>query len=486
MITSNTSEGANKYLLWIALAVVVSIGILTEPIATAAVVFLGIILFAFGMTNLAPLTLLLIIAPMRALIATEAPGLMPDIGQMLLVLMLLSWGLHHFFVSQTFPPLTFPRVLFPVAIFVLALFLTFWPAYSKTVWLSEWLKWIQILLVATFVYHEARHHVIWSVFALIVAGLANAIIGYYQFFGGSGALHLLVNNRFFRAFGTFGQPNPFGAFMGLIFPISLMMTVALLLSLFQHRQKFSWQPILTLGFYTLATGILFGGILISWSRGAWLGMLASLMVMLVAFPRKIYQSVALILFAGIAFALLWYAQLLPASIVSRLSSITSELFNVTDVRGVEITVANYAIVERLAHWQAAIRMIESHPWLGVGAGNYAVAYPDYRLINWVEPLGHAHNFYLNVFAETGMIGFTTYIVMWFSVFMLSWQARQHPDPISRAIVIGLMGSWTYFLVHSLTDNLLVNNLFLHLGVMLGILAILSRQSHPKTLSEYNI
>ena len=49
-----------------------------------------------------------------------------------------------------------------------------------------------------------------------------------------------------------------------------------------------------------------------------------------------------------------------------------------------------------------------------------------------------------------------------------------PDPLARLILVGLFGSWAYLAVHSLTDNLYVNNLFLHLGVMLGVLAVLQR------------
>lgn len=37
--------------------------------------------------------------------------------------------------------------------------------------------------------------------------------------------------------------------------------------------------------------------------------------------------------------------------------------------------------------------------LGVGAGNYAVVYDQYNLPRPDEPLGHAHNIYLNFAAE---------------------------------------------------------------------------------------
>ena len=36
---------------------------------------------------------------------------------------------------------------------------------------------------------------------------------------------------------------------------------------------------------------------------------------------------------------------------------------------------------------------------------------------------------------------------------------------------GLLGTWTHLAVHSMVDKLYVNNLFLHLGVLLGLLAV---------------
>ncbi len=108
-------------------------------------------------------------------------------------------------------------------------------------------------------------------------------------------------------------------------------------------------------------------------------------------------------------------------------------------------------------------MGRSNFWFGVGFGNYEIAYPQYNLLNWQLALGHAHNYYLNVFAEAGMIGLISYIGLWISVIAVTWRARRHPDPLARLIVVGLLGTWTYLAVHSLTDNLYVNNLFLHLG-----------------------
>jgi putative inorganic carbon (HCO3(-)) transporter len=131
---------------------------------------------------------------------------------------------------------------------------------------------------------------------------------------------------------------------------------------------------------------------------------------------------------------------------------------------------NYAIVERLAHWQAAISMANAHPFVGVGLGNYEVAYPAYRVPSWPEALGHAHNDYLNLLAETGLVGLAGYLVGWALIVYWTLQALPRPDPVARGLVLGVLGTWTHLAVHSFVDKLYVNNLFLHIGVMLGLLA----------------
>jgi hypothetical protein len=87
---------------------------------------------------------------------------------------------------------------------------------------------------------------------------------------------------------------------------------------------------------------------------------------------------------------------------------------------------------------------------------------------------------LNVLAEAGMIGLLTYLALWVGVAIIIWQIRRHPDTLARCVGVGLLGSWVYLAVHSLTDNLYVNNVFLHLGTVIGIAAVLYRQSRNGT------
>ena len=157
-----------------------------------------------------------------------------------------------------------------------------------------------------------------------------------------------------------------------------------------------------------------------------------------------------------------------------------------------ITNSNFSVIERLAHWIAALRMWELSPWLGVGPGNYAAVYPQVRLLRWEEPLGHAHNIYLNVLAENGIIGLIAYLVMWGGVVgWLFYQRRQkrmdrlempaRPGEASTessgwngALILGVLGVIVHLSVHHLFDFLYVQGMYLHVALWLGAAVALAR------------
>jgi O-antigen ligase len=162
---------------------------------------------------------------------------------------------------------------------------------------------------------------------------------------------------------------------------------------------------------------------------------------------------------------------LPASILDRLSQ-TIQYFGVFDVRTVEVTSENWAVVERMAHWQAGWYMFLDHPWLGVGAGNYAQAYSDYSVGMWLEPLGHAHNYYLNMLAELGVVGGSLLIALVAIAFRhlggALVRSEGSADHFWRSVLAGAFGGLIVFCVHNLFDSLFVHSVNVQLGVVLGL------------------
>ncbi len=477
-----------QHILWGMLAAIAAlINVLSPSIEVLAITGIVIAVLAASSSSMAALLLLLLLSPLRALIATESELSLPlDIGQILLVLYLASWLMRCIALRK---PL-FKLEREPVLMWLVALCVVFglgaWTSTSVAAWLREWLKWV---VMAVFVWHLAltvRKRWGWLVLAVLTAAAANAVVGLYIFLGGSGAEHLLILRRYFRAFGTFGQPNPFGGFMGLALPLALMSAYGhaqLLWTAHRRTKEINLRPALILLCSLLFTVLIACALVASWSRGAWLGSAVALAIMLFALPKQTYRGVIYALALIALISGLWLTGLLPQSIINRLTTAAGDFVSMEDIRGADISPMNYAVVERIAHWQAAINMARDKPFLGVGLGNYEIAYDNYRLINWKDPLGHAHNLYLNMLAETGLIGLCVYLAFWLRIVALTWRVRVHPDPAARSIAIGLLGCWSYLAVHSVFDNLYVNNLFLHIGVLLGMLAILYRQINHRLTVE---
>ena len=428
---------------------------------------------------LAMLIALLTLAPLRSLIATETDYSLPlDIGQLLLLLYLGLWLAHR--MRQRRPLLAWRGSLpLSAAVCLCAVFaLGAWQAASPSHWLREWLKWLGMALLIWNLSLSQSDGWRWLILAIVLSAAANALVGLYIFFGGSGADHLLILGRFYRAFGTFGQPNPFGGFMGIALPVALMCACSQCQRLWrawrgQHRLDRG--AALCVAASCLACLLIAAGLLASWSRGAWLGAAVALLAMLIALPRRVAHGVLLALLIAALVAVAWSSGLLPDSIVSRITSFASDLVVVRDARGVNIDPDNFAVIERLAHWQAALNMAADAPLLGAGLGSYEPLYTQYRLINWEAALGHAHNHYLNMLAETGALGLAAYVGFWLAIIAATWHLRRHPDRDARFMAVGMLGSWLYIATHSLFDKLFVNNLFLHIGVLLAVLAILRRQ-----------
>lgn len=447
---------------------------------------------------LAGLGLALLLGPLGALENVLFGGTVLDSGQMMLLFTLLVWLASSLYRRQLIIPRTFLNI--PLLLFLFVMTMTLLNAPSVTIGLKELLKWVEMLLIIWLVVDWGNQKSkgrdqngrrfspsAFILLPLLFAGVVQAMVGIWQFgLRGDGPEHFLVLGRFYRAYGTYEQPNPFGGFMNLSALLALGALVGWLVKFWQERkgareqgskgESFSPRLLRSLApLLLVVTAVTTTALIASWSRGAWLGFAAGTAVLIFYWPQKRRQG---ILMLGLGAALLLIGlqfNLVPASITERVTSFSQDL-QFGDVRGVDINDTNYAVLERLAHWQAALAMARDHIWLGVGFGNYEPAYATYALINWPAPLGHAHNYYLNLLAETGIIGLAAYLLLWTAVFWQTIRLLKRLDWPERGIALGLLAAWTAVTVHHLVDKLYVNNIYIHLGAMLALLQLLEDET----------
>ena len=510
---------------WLLLALLLSAALAVLPMAQLQVllgiILLGGVVLAIIAEPTIGVALTIVAGPLGPLEREILHVLPLDSAQLLLALTLFAYVLRmlrHPFTREASPP--HPLIPFtpfiPLALlfFLAVALLSFFQARDASDWSAEVLKWVEMLVLCVLVSRERDpRKVAFLIGAVLFSAAVQGAMGLWQYFRGYGpAVFVVPGTNYYRSYGTFQQPNPFGGYVGLIWPFCAGVVLALIrkwrLEIKDWRLEIclisNLQSLISLLWLTLAlaaTALALSGVFTSGSRGARLAAGAALVVMgLSVLPRrKLWLSlVGLIGLAAVAF------NQIPASLTDTITGLVND-YGALDVRGIYLTAQNFSNVERLAHWQVAVDMMRDHPWLGVGFGNYGAYYEQYRLLYWVNALGHAHNYYLNIFAETGAIGFVAYLTVWVTIFgvtigrsQTSAQRVKHQTPLvnrqwstansqpqfsilnSKFLYIGLLGTWTHLTVHHLFDNLYVANSFLLIGVLLGVLI------NRRGLSKYTL
>ena len=94
-----------------------------------------------------------------------------------------------------------------------------------------------------------------------------------------------------------------------------------------------------------------------------------------------------------------------------------------------------ALSIRLEMWQVGMRMIRTHPWLGVGPNNIIPEYPRY-LPAGKSPIvgyhGHLHNNFLQLAAERGLPALAAWLWFMGALAWHFWRERQHAGWIAEA------------------------------------------------------
>lgn len=369
-------------------------------------------------------------------------------------------------------PIYVSPLLAPLLLFVGVLLLTSLRATDLTEAVAEVVKWVEftavIVVVPTVMSQRTAQ---WLAAALVAAGAAQALFGLYQFIFAIGPEWFILFERFMRASGVFRQPNPYAGFLGLCLPLSVSLALwgwgGATREDSRDGKRFPWAA-----YYSVTSAIIAAGLLASWSRGGWLGAVAGLVIVFVLRSRVsfFWASIAAILAAGAGLLGMFSPDIVPAGIRDRLLSLPAS-FRIETALSQTVTDENFAVIERLAHWVAALRMWEQEPWLGIGPGNYAAVYPAVRLPLWEEALGHAHNLYLNTLAESGLIGLTAFVAMWLALVVWVWRRRGSAGDWQTAASLGVLGAIAHAVVHNVFDNIFVQGNYLHLALSIALLAV---------------
>jgi O-antigen ligase len=137
-------------------------------------------------------------------------------------------------------------------------------------------------------------------------------------------------------------------------------------------------------------------------------------------------------------------------------------------------------------WRDAAAMIIANPIFGVGLGAFGTAFPIYTRSDGSIRVPQAHNDYLQILADGGIVG--GIIAAWFIVLVFRAVRRgvRSTDPLLSGLALGSGASIFSILVHSIFDiNLQVPSnalLFLVFAAIASSIAAISETGSPNTLA----
>jgi O-antigen ligase/Tfp pilus assembly protein PilF len=368
------------------------------------------------------------------------------ISEVLIILALMFWGLQMIsreeikFIST---PLNFPILSF-IAICLLSLI------WSNSFFVS--LTELPLFLAGPLLYfvitnsinHERQINRILDIL-LLVGGLFG-IYGIFQYNGIDFSFWTRNVGRQ-QVFGLFGNVNFFAEYLIVSLPIAVSL-------FFASRNKF--KKILLL-IATLAMGT---SLIVTFARGSYLGFGVSLIFMFFVFLIsrgknfiKNNKKIFIILVAIIIIAFLFVVPT-PLNRSGTVISKIKERASITQI------INEFSFGRRMAIYKFTTLMIKDHPLLGSGIGTYKYNTLRYQAEFFAQgenrslyPYGFAdkaHNEYLQLWAELGIIGLGIFIWLMVSYFNYGLKyLRKIKDSPRQGIIIGLMGAVVAVLVDSI-------------------------------------
>jgi O-antigen ligase len=264
------------------------------------------------------------------------------------------------------------KLVMAILLYVVAVALSLWPAQEMLSAFKALAKWVEFLLLYLFVASELGHtdrQIL--VASLLLAGTLEGTLGIYQFVRQVGPPGFVLFDRYMRAHGTFLQPNPFGGYLGLLLPTAYATAITVWQDLLAKpsvpgtgQKRSPW--LLSLGLLATVSALVMGiALVMSWSRGALLGLAGGFVMISLALRRRAWVAIAVVALFLVLTSPLW-SGVVPTDLIGRLEGLAEYMGQ--DLTTVEITDDTFAVIERVAHWQAAWRMFTMRPWLGVGSG----------------------------------------------------------------------------------------------------------------------
>ncbi|HAX61971.1 MAG TPA: hypothetical protein DCX95_05390 [Elusimicrobia bacterium] len=292
---------------------------------------------------------------------------------------IILWAVHKLFYGKI--NLKISQLNKPV--FVWFVFVVFMYLISKNKHVAELELYRVIVSMASFFLFsdllENKQNRNTVIIFWIIGGFLAAIYGIMTHYGG---FWIVITPQVDRIFSTFGNPIFFAAFLVVTIPLAVF-------KLMQEREP-SYK---VLWFFVLISFLV--ALYFTKTRAAWIAFIVSIVVFIFLSLDSKAKKIILI------FSLLIFGFLFTLK-----------------TKNVWMRQQGHLVI-----WRDSLRMLFAQPVLGVGLGGFHISFPDYASDElkkiWPQTqniVNDAHSEFVQILAETGIVGFGIFIWILFSVF----------------------------------------------------------------------
>lgn len=314
-------------------------------------------------------TILAILIFIRPFISSLAFPFLDLIYSLTLFACLLSWPIFN-----SIPFKEMRLIKYPIFIFILSLFISLIFSSIKINAQKELYNYITVILIFLISISLTEKNKKNIIYTIVFSGFLIGILAIYQYcFGFQHILNFItkekITNPFAldylsqkRAFLPFVTPNTLAGYLILVLPL-----------VFNIKGAKKW-----VFFTPIVIALLF-----TKSVGAFLSLFLG--IGLCFFLRKKWSKKTILLLAVVAICFVFIFILRSATIKQHFQPA-------------------FSITQRLNYWEDTLRIIKMHPFIGVGPGNFNLQASRYT-----------HNSYLQLWAETGILGLFAFLWLIFMV-----------------------------------------------------------------------
>ncbi len=282
------------------------------------------------------------------------------------------------------------------------------------------------------------------VFIIVAVGLAESLYGLYEYFSGHHHIFFYQKQSSLTVSGTFVNKNHFAGYLEMVIPLTFGVLFARLKEHGQTSLKklvhFSEEKYMKAVLVSFLLFVMIGAHLLSGSRGGLVSFACGMLCLVsLAYKRRLLRKWAV-------------GALILVTIAIGIAMVLGQELLVKRLQTLQHLETERSFQYRRDVWKGTLNIFRDYPALGSGFGSFPHIFPHYQDFPSDLTFTHAENDYLQLLAETGMIGFVLVLCtggIFFYTTLKAWKQRQ--SRWSIILVAGGLSGMLSIVVHSSID-----------------------------------